>query len=273
MIKNIQTKIKNKPLIPLILIILVSTILTEIRLEKTLFASMDFQSASYLTGIIEQGSVSILLVLLIKRLGLMREAGFAKPQTWKSVLLIWPILIFSLMNGGTSPFDGTLTIDTGKPVLLMLFGLLYLSVGLVEEILFRGLALGLLLPKWGKSRKDIYLVVILLNIGFGLLHLINLVMGRRPLLSTIAQIVYGMFFGVFFAACFLRMKSIWPVIIGHSIFDLCGNLDDIAVGSTTFGGPVSEMTLQTAAITTLVTLPLFIYGLIILRKVEPIHEK
>ena len=261
--------VNEHPVITVIALILLSTVLTEIHFEDKLTNIIDFQSASYLVGIIEQGGVSILLVILLGKLGLLEAAGFTQPSKWKQVWLIWPILLYSVLNGGTSPFDGTLTIDTGKPLLIVLFILLYLSVGFMEEIVFRGATLSILLNKWGGSRKQIYWVVLLSNLAFGALHLVNLVMGRRTLLSTGAQVLYGTFFGVFFAACFLRNKSIWPVIFGHALFDLCGNFSDIAVGSQSFD-QVMDLTWQNALVTTLITLPLLVYGLVLLRKVEPI---
>jgi hypothetical protein len=266
---KLKNFVYNHPVIIVIALILLSTVLTEIRFEDKLTGFMDFQSASYLVGIIEQGGVSILVVILLAKLGLLEAAGFTNPSRWKQVWLIWPILLYSVLNGGTSPFDGTLTIDTGKPQLIVLFILLYLSVGFIEEIVFRGAVLSILLNKWGGSRKQIYWVVVLSNLAFGALHIINLIMGRRTLLSTSAQILYGAFFGVFFAACFLRNKSIWPVIFGHALFDLCGNFSDIAVGSQTFD-QVMDLTPQAALITALITLPLLVYGLVLLRKVEPI---
>lgn len=267
--KKIKAFVTKYPIISVVVLILLSTILTEIRIEDKLAATLDFQSASYLTGILEQTGVGLVLLFLLKKLGLLEAAGFTKPTKWKQVWLIWPILLYSVLNGGTSPFDGTLTIDSSKPLLIILYVLLYFSVGFMEEIVFRGATLSILLNKWGKSRKQIYWVVVLSNIAFGGLHIVNLIMGRRTLLSTGAQVVYGTFFGVFFAACFLRNKSIWPVIFGHALFDLSGNFSDIAVGSQTFQ-QIMEITPQAALITALVTLPLLIYGLVILRKVEPI---
>ena len=256
------------PVLTVVALILLSTLLTEIHIEEKLTTVMDYQSASYLVGIIEQGGVSILLIFFLGKLVLLKEAGFAKPsQAW----LLWPIILYTILNGATAPFDGTLTIDTSRPFLLVQFVLIYLSTGLLEEILFRSATLSILLRKWGTSRKNIYWIVLLSNLLFGSLHLINLVMGRRTLISTGAQIIYGTFFGVFFAACFLRNKSIWPAIITHALFDLCGNFSDIAVGSDTFR-QISDLTLQDALINILITLPMLIYGLIILRKVEPIQQ-
>lgn len=266
---KLKSFVTKYPLISVIVLILLSTILTEIHIEDQLSAFLDFQSASYLVGIVEQTGVGLLLLLLLKELGLLEAAGFTKPSKWKQVWLIWPILLYSVLNGGTSPFDGTLTIDTSKPLLIILFILLYLAVGFMEEIVFRGATLSILLNKWGGSRKKIFWVVLLSNLAFGSLHIVNLIMGRRTLLSTGAQVLYGTFFGVFFAACFLRNKSIWPVIFGHALFDLCGNFSNISVGSQTFN-QVMELTWQDALVSTLITLPLLVYGLVLLRKVEPI---
>jgi len=266
---KLKSFVTKYPLISVIVLILLSTILTEIHIEDQLSAFLDFQSASYLVGIVEQTGVGLLLLLLLKELGLLEAAGFTKPSKWKQVWLIWPILLYSVLNGGTSPFDGTLTIDTSKPLLIILFILLYLAVGFMEEIVFRGATLSILLNNWGGSRKKIFWVVLLSNLAFGSLHIVNLIMGRRTLLSTGAQVLYGTFFGVFFAACFLRNKSIWPVIFCHALFDLCGNFSNISVGSQTFN-QVMELTWQDALVSTLITLPLLVYGLVLLRKVEPI---
>ena len=266
---KLKTFVTKYPLISVIVLILFSTVLTEIHVEDKLSALLDFQSASYLIGIVEQTGVGLLLLLLLSKLSLLEAAGFTQPSKWKQVWLIWPILLYSVLNGGTSPFDGTLTIDTGKPLLIVLFILLYLAVGFMEEIVFRGTTLSILLNKWGGTRRQIYWVVLLSNLAFGSLHIVNLIMGRRTLLSTGAQVLYGTFFGVFFAACFLRNKSIWPVIFGHALFDLCGNFSDISVSSQTFN-QVMDLTWQDALVSTLITLPLLVYGLVLLRKVEPI---
>lgn len=253
-----------------ILVMIVAAALTEIHFEDRLAPYWGIQSASYLTGIIEQGGVSILLVILIRQLGMLEEAGFTHLKPWKSLWAIWPIFVFSIINGGTSPFDGTLTIDTSQPVLIMLYVLLYASVGFFEEILFRGVVLTLMLRKWGSTRRGVYLAVLVSSSIFGILHLVNLIMGRRTLLSTAAQILYGTFFGVFFAACFLRNKTIWPVIFSHALFDLCGNFNAIAVGGVF--GQVKETTPQEAVVAGLVTLPLMLYGLFLLRKMKPGQE-
>lgn len=265
--QKIKTLAFRYPLITSILVMLAAAGLTEIHIENTLTPSLGFQNASYLTGVIEQGGVSILIFMLLAQFGMLAEAGFTRPKAWKQIWLIWPVILLSLINGDPSIVEGGPAIDFARPLTIILFVLLYFSTGFFEEILFRGFILRFMLKKWGRTRRGIYLAVVLSSVIFGLLHLLNLFMGRRTLLATGSQILYGAFFGVFFTACFLRNRSIWPVIFGHFLFDLCGNLDAISVGGRF--GQIKEASPEGALIAILFTLPLLLYGLFILRKVEP----
>lgn len=264
---KLRNVVNKYPVLSAIVIMFIAVPLTEIPLQDWFSFGLDQQGASYLTGLLEQGGVSLLMVLLMRQLGMLAEGGFTHPRVWKALWLSWPMLVYCVINGGTSPFDGTLTLDTSRPGILVLFVLLYASVGFIEEILFRGIILPLMLRKWGGTRRGIYMAVLLSSSIFGLLHLINLFAGRRTLLSTVSQIVYGIFFGVYFAAVLLRNRSIWPVIFTHALFDLCGNFEAVSVGGTF--GLVKEATLNNALVSALVCLPLLLYGLFILRKVRP----
>lgn len=255
------------PLIFASVVMIVGTLLTEIHAEEWLKHFIDYQTACYITGIVEQGFVSILLVILLSRLGLVQAAGFTKPSQWKQIWLVWPILILTVLNG-SDLFEGLLTIDTSRPMLIVLFALLYLSVGFVEEILFRGVIMTLLVKKWGSTRKGIYLAVITSSLLFSILHFVNFLAGRYTLLAVFTQIGFALFFGVFFGACMLRNNSIWPVIFTHALFDAFGNFSDISVGSVF--SRAHDTNPQGALIALALTAPLLIYGLFILRKVKPI---
>ncbi len=113
-----------------------------------------------------------------------------------------------------------------------------------------------------------YAAVLVSSALFGATHLLNFIQGRKPLLDTATQITFAIFFGVMFSACFLRNRTIWPVILLHAAVDWAGTLDEIAVG----GGlhrTVQAMSPGNALASILITLPLFLYGLFILRKVQP----
>jgi membrane protease YdiL (CAAX protease family) len=268
---RLKTFSSQYPVLFSIIIIAFSDIFTEIHLEKYFKSYIGLQSASYLTGIFEQGLCSMILVALISSLRLLKNAGFTKLNEWRQLWLGWPVLPLSAL-AGWSFFTGTMVIDTAKPGLIILFVLLFISTGLFEEILFRGVVLTVMLQKWGSTQKGIYQSVIVSSLIFGLLHITNFFMGRYTLLAAAAQTVYALLFGVFFAAGRLRNNSIWPVIILHAVFNMCGSLNEIAPGGNFDFGRVYQPTWGDALSSIIVMLPLLIYGLFILRKVQPINQ-
>lgn len=259
------------PMIFLLLILVFSLVFTEINLTPFFINYVDDQSASYITGILLQGLCSIILIAIIANLELLRNAGFTKLREWKQLWLAWPIVILSII-AGWSFFTGTLEIDTSKPHVIVLYLFVYLSTGFFEEILCRGFLTTFMIGKWGMTKKGLYLAVILSSSVFGVIHFVNFFMGRLSLLSVVTQVLYAMFFGVFFAACVLRNNSIWPTIILHAVFDICSDLNAIAVGESFSRISDTNSTLADAFSSIIVTLPLLIYGLFILRKVKPANE-
>jgi membrane protease YdiL (CAAX protease family) len=256
------------PLTACLVIMAVVLPLTELPLEGLMTPALGLQKASYLSGILQQGIMSVLVFVLIARLGLLKEGGFTRFSEWKAVWLIWPVLIYSVLNG-SDLIDSPYRINWADGGLIALFVLLYVSVGTIEEFLFRGLILPLLMRKWGSTRKGIYTAVIVSSAIFGVVHLLNFIAGRRDLLTTGTQILYGTFFGVFFAALVLRNKSIWPAVFCHFLFDLCGNLMEVTEGWV-FTRVEPTTTVNGALITLAVLLPLLLIGLFYLRKVEPV---
>lgn len=252
-----------------IFIIIMFTVITEnVYLEPYLTNYIGIQSASYATGILVQGLGSMIFFILIAKSGILKNAGFTKIKDWKQLWLVWPIIVLSIFVSW-SLFDGTLTINTTNPLVILLFILVYVSTGFYEEILFRGLIMTIIMQKWGNHRRGIYFAVISSSILFGILHIINFFLRHVSLLAAVTQVLYATFFGVFFAACVLRCNTIWPAIILHAVFDICSNLD--AIGAQSTFGQISNMntTLTDALSSILVTLPFLIYGLFLLRKVKP----
>lgn len=253
----------ERPILFSVAMFLLATVLTEVPLKGLFAPYIGVQAAHYLTLILEQGMVGIFFFILLSRFGWLSTAGFTTPSQWRALWLGWPLLVFTLIN-----IEEGIVIDTSKPGLIGLHLLTTLSTGWLEEILGRGVVLTAFIQKWGRSRKGIYLAVLVSSALFGLAHLANFLFGRKPLLNTVTQILFALFFGVIFAACVLRNRAIWPMMLLHAAVDWAGTLDEIAIG----GGlqtvdPV--ITPTNALISVLITLPLFLYGLFILRRVEP----
>ncbi len=253
----------ERPLVFSLMVIVIGSFLTEIPIQKMLASYVGAQPAFYLTIILEQGIVGGFCFILLGFFGWLNSAGFTPSGQWRALWLGWPLVLFALIN-----VEPGIVIDTSRPGLIALHLLTALSTGWIEEILFRGTVLIAFLQKWGRSRKGIYLSVLVSSILFGTTHFLNFIQGRKPLLDTATQIGFAFFFGVIFCACFLRNRTIWPVILLHAAVDWAGTLDEIAIG----GGlhkAAPPMLPEAALINILITLPLLLYGLYILRKVEP----
>lgn len=270
MLQKIKTFAVQRPVIFAVIVILFSIISTEIPLQRLFVPYMSQQAAIYASLIVQQGLVGLGLWWLLRRFGWTRQAGFTPPVYWRVLWLGWPLVVYALLNGSDF-LTGAVKIDP-KPGVLVLYTLVNLSTGWVEEVMGRGLVLAPILQKWGSTRKGVFAGVLVSSALFGLAHLANLIMGRAYLVNALAQIVYCVFFGVLFAALLLRNRTIWPVMLLHALFDFAGNLGELTPGAV-INGPSAPLEPLTALLTVLIFLPLFIYGLVLLRKAQPIPSE
>ncbi|HNT76285.1 MAG TPA: CPBP family intramembrane metalloprotease [Anaerolineae bacterium] len=262
----------DKPVIFSMLVILAAGLLTEIPFGALFEPWVGNPGAEFLRVVIGHTLTGLILVGLLVKLGLFRNARFTPPSQWKALWLTWPFAIFTLLNLD-SLIAGDLVIDTTRPGLIILYTFMTLTIGFCEEVMGRGVVLSVLLQKWGHSRRGIYLAVLVSGALFGAAHIFNLLANRLPLLANLTQIGYSFAFGVLFAACFLRNNAIWPMIIMHAAVDFAGGLRDIAVGGAG-QFPVTNNTPMEALVTLcIVALPTLLYGLWILRKVAPPAER
>ncbi|OKP91731.1 hypothetical protein A3844_01000 [Paenibacillus helianthi] len=264
--EKLKTYAFGRPVMFSIIMIVVTIALTSIPLDPLFVSLLGQKSSEYATGIIEQVLVSFAIIWLLKRWGLLKSAGFTRPS-WKGLWIYWPMILLTLLNGSDFIF-GNIVIDTSRPVVIGLFILTYLSTGLFEEVLCRGAVLSVMLRKWGATRRGCYAAVIISSVLFGSAHIIHYFLHHSSLLATLTQMTYGIFIGVYFAACVIRNKSIFPAMIAHGVFDIFGSFQEI-----TLGGGLNKtyltMTVSNSLISILIFLPLFIYGLVIIRKVTP----
>jgi len=91
----------------------------------------------------------------------------------------------------------------------VLYMLTMLGVGILEEVIFRGLLFKAL------CRENLKMAVIVSSLTFGFGHIINLLSGAA-LLPTLLQIVYATAAGFLFTVWFLRSGSLLPCILTHS---------------------------------------------------------
>jgi membrane protease YdiL (CAAX protease family) len=78
-----------------------------------------------------------------------------------------------------------------------------------EEVAFRGIVLTVFLIQYNERKS-----IIFSSLGFGLMHLLNLAMGRE-LVWVLGQVVWAFTIGLFYGYVFVRTRSLLPPMIVH----------------------------------------------------------
>lgn len=206
---------------------------------------------------------------ILARRGWASLVGFTAPARWRQPWLVWLPALYILVN-----LIGLL----GKPLQasgdwgVWLQGVAFsVSVPLVEESVFRGLILAILLNRFHETRGQVFGAVLFSSLLFGLWHLTMLLGPHAPWQTVVANVVYGTLAGVGFAAVVLRTRSIWLLMAAHAGIVFAGRLPGIlmlgqVVPPTAFVSTTEQAWLS-AIYSTLACVPLFLYGLWLLRDI------
>ena len=177
-----------------------------------------------------------ILVCFLKKNVLLSDYGLCAPKTpARSMLYYLPILVMLTVNlwyGVTLNYGAVETV---------LYILTMLCVGLLEEVIFRGLL-------FEAMRKDnVKTAIIVSSVSFGIGHIINLINGSgAELLPNLLQVVYATAAGFMFVMMYYRSKSLIVCIAAHGIFNSTGVFADEA-------NATQDMRILTAILLTAIT--------------------
>ncbi len=148
--------------------------------------------------------LAVVVTVLVWRVSGFREAGFVGPRHWQNLrLLIVPtVLAVTPLLAGLRPVDALGTLIVG-----------YVLTGFMEEALWRGLVLRVLRPTGPLP------AVLFGSLLFGASHFAN-VLFRDSVTLVAAQALGAFCFGVGYAAIALRIGTIWPLMVLHTLTDL-----------------------------------------------------
>ena len=193
--------------------------------------------------------LSVTLLLFLKKNGLSRDYGLCLPKSsGKSMLYYIPILVMLTANlwyGVTLNYGA---IETVFYILAMLF------VGLLEEVIFRGLL-------FEAMRKDnVKAAVIVSSVTFGIGHIINRINGSgAELLPNLLQVIYATAAGFMFVMMYYKSKSILVCIAAHGVFNA------LSVFANE-GSATKEMRILSAILLTVITGSYALYLALSVRK-------
>ena len=143
-----------------------------------------------------------------------------KSLTYKTALWCLPCLLVILAN---FPFGalikGQVTIN--RLDLIWLYIIYVIGISLVEEIVFRGVLLFLLLDIFKNHNLKYFLSALISSAVFALFHLTNIFAGM-DIGSVLLQSVYTFLIGGMLSVVAIKTKNIWMGVIIHAAFDFGG---------------------------------------------------
>jgi membrane protease YdiL (CAAX protease family) len=154
-------------------------------------------------------NIGALLVPLavVAALGWWRQAGLALSRPDRSWWTLLPLLAFALSfaAGGLS----------GSPAQVFSSAILFLALGLNEELLYRGV-IQHATNSLGALRSVVWVALL-----FGFQHVGTGIFFGHSLYDTGAMVISATSFGAAYAAVRLRIGTIWPLAFLHGLENFC----------------------------------------------------
>ena len=205
-------------------------------------------------------------LVLIKRLNEKALSGIGSKYNWSfKYLNLIPFYLFLLGIVGFINKDIS-SIDFSNVLLLLIACLL---VGFAEEFVFRGYLQPVFLKKYISRKNGIFLGVLFPAIFFGASHLLNLTVNDN-VPQVIGQSIYAIFIGFFFGVVLLKTNKLIPLAITHGLinfFFLFGSLPSLNNKIEPAVAMILSEQIVAAAAPLIIFIPLFVIGLILLRKI------
>jgi hypothetical protein len=174
--------------------------------------------------------------------------GLHRPSPTSSIKLVWLPLIYAGVM-----LAADLLIGLPSATMTAILAVNMLLVGLSEELMFRSIMFRGLL-----ARFRVWPAILLTSLLFGLVHSLN-VFTTGQMDQAVLQSTAAFMQGLAYLAIRIRTRSVWPMVIVHALWDFSLMLP----GTTRAAGAGVGWSWTPL----LVALPIFLYGLYLLRHV------
>jgi membrane protease YdiL (CAAX protease family) len=155
--------------------------------------------------------LSVIAVLVLLKTKRWDQVFLGRPKGGVPSIRIYAPLaaVLAITAVGSIATSGITVSSVANLIYLVL---LSLSVGFIEELIFRGI----IIRAWLK--KGVSVAVGVSTALFGVGHLMQL-MGGQSAFGTLLQIVFSLVVGLALALVVVRTWSMWGVIVFHALFD------------------------------------------------------
>ena len=173
---------------------------------------------TWIGRILSNFSACIAVLALMK---ILRISPFKRPQ---GMLYMIPCLLIAFANFPLiSYLNGNMHFVRKGAWDIILFVLYCLSVGVLEELIFRGVLFSMIAERCGKDRNGLIKAFVLSSILFGLAHLTNIFRGAG-IVPTLVQVLYSTLTGGLFCFALIKTKNLLCCAGVHALYNICGLL-------------------------------------------------
>jgi hypothetical protein len=164
----------------------------------------------------------ILLVILMYYMG---YSLFKKPsKSWIGVvIIIVPGIIIAINNFPISAYLANRITITEPIHAIYLYAIECLSIGLLEETVFRGIILMVLLQRVPQTKNGYFMAIVISSAFFGIIHLLNL-FHSASVSATLLQVSYSFLMGIMWGVIYLATQNLIFSIILHAMYDFFGQV-------------------------------------------------
>lgn len=187
------------------------------------------KEVEWLVAFVVKTACAILPVYLIFQFG-FSDLLKVNSKKLKASLLTLPAFLVMVNNFPFVPIKlGNMSINATF-LKFLTYSLFCLSIGVLEETVFRGCLLPLCMLKCSKDKKGLFWAIVLSSALFGAMHLLNLLGGFSP--AVFLQVGYSFLIGLVCGFSLVVSGNIFLPILFHAIFDFGGFLigEGLAVG-------------------------------------------
>lgn len=181
----------------------------------------------YFSNGIKNFMVALIGVLILKMLGKINILKDKGKGFWRGILIgiipavfIFVFLIFIPIMGEV---DSLTDVKFNSLEAIISFIFQCFSVGVVEEIYFRGILFNVMDDYFEhKNACNVWKTVVLSGFLFGFYHL-SFFGGMSGFLSTLGQSIGCIGIGIFFGAVYMRCRNIYSLMLVHALYDIVGS--------------------------------------------------
>lgn len=200
-----------------LLLIIVSLMVLALRvpLEASLLPIVE---RPLISNLLADSTVRVLIVIGLSFFVLQKRLlpfNGLKPFTLSNAqLLLLSVAIILILSYSSYGFYLATT-----PSILLLFGIGQALVGIMEELLFRGIVFPLLILHFANKKQPIIKAVWLSSLLFGAVHLVGLIRHPENVWGVTNTVIFATGIGFFFACMLLRTGNILVPVFIHFLVD------------------------------------------------------